>query len=491
MLQALSNDFLFSIIAFGVILIPAIIIHELGHFLTAKWAGINVLEFGIGFPPRMATLFRWGETDFTMNWLPLGGFVRPLGEDMVGPNVDDETDAVYADEKPKKSVYLSDRDELLARGVAEEDIKSVSDAKPLSRIVFMAGGAAANVLSAIVFFIIAALLGLPEIVAARIQVADFGESTVFAGTSVEADDAIERINGEYFDDYSEFFNTWLSLDDEATLSMRRPETNETYEVTIPAPAVSDVEGFILITAVMENTPAEQSQLVAGDVITGINGEPLAALQPAENLREHTQQAGGSSIEMTILRDGNTMQVTVTPDYNEGADEWRLGIGIMSIFRTDDGVQFRESTPQQELIPKPLPQAITYGFSQTYELLKLIVTLPAQIIDGAISPEEARPVSIVGISQIGGSFIQQSIEAKNPSIVLQFIAMVSIFLGTTNLLPLPALDGGRIVFVIIEMVRGKPVPAHIEGRVHQIGIVLLLALGVVVIIYDIINPLSIP
>ena len=153
------------------------------------------------------------------------------------------------------------------------------------------------------------------------------------------------------------------------------------------------------------------------------------------------------------------------------------------------MQFNEATPQQQLTPKPPGEAIAFGFSQTYEILELIVTLPAKLINGVISPEEARPVSVVGISQIGGSILQQSIAEGNPSIVLHFMGMISIFLGATNLLPIPALDGGRILFVIIEMVRGKPVPPHIENQIHYIGMALLLLLGVIVIFYDIFNPLD--
>src|SRR5215468_10685125 len=78
-----QNDLLSTIVAFILVLMPAIFIHELGHFLTAKAMGITVLEFGIGLPPRMKKLFTYKGTDYTLNWLPLGGFVRPLGEDMV------------------------------------------------------------------------------------------------------------------------------------------------------------------------------------------------------------------------------------------------------------------------------------------------------------------------------------------------------------------------------------------------------------------------
>ncbi len=79
----LTNDALSAIVAFVLVLIPAVLIHELGHFLVAKSVGITILEFGIGMPPRALKLFTRGGTDYTLNWLPLGGFVRPLGEDMV------------------------------------------------------------------------------------------------------------------------------------------------------------------------------------------------------------------------------------------------------------------------------------------------------------------------------------------------------------------------------------------------------------------------
>jgi regulator of sigma E protease len=175
----LNNNFLMSILAFALILIPAIIIHELGHFFAAKMIGVNVLEFGIGFPPRAARLFMWGETEFTLNWLPIGGFVRPLGEDMIGP-VGDETNFDDDDaEKPKNSAYITEREELMARGVPEERLLSVNQAKPLPRIFFMAAGALANFVSAIVFFFVAALVGIPVEVGARVQVVTIAPNSVF------------------------------------------------------------------------------------------------------------------------------------------------------------------------------------------------------------------------------------------------------------------------------------------------------------------------
>jgi regulator of sigma E protease len=260
-----------------------------------------------------------------------------------------------------------------------------------------------------------------------------------------------------------------------------------YDVTVPADAVNNISGQVLITIVMGDSPAEEAGIQAGDLVTTVNGDTLSSTMPSIDLIERTQSSANQEMVWTILRDGEIRQITVTPRDESG--QGQVGASIQSAFRTSDGVQIYEANPQQELTPKPLGEAVVFGFTRTYEIFELIVTLPAQIINGAVSAEEARPVSIVGISQIGGSIVQQSVQERNPSIALNFMALISIFLGITNLLPIPALDGGRIVFVLIEMVRGKPVPPHIEAQIHYIGMALLLLLGVIVIIYDIVNPLD--
>jgi regulator of sigma E protease len=238
---------------------------------------------------------------------------------------------------------------------------------------------------------------------------------------------------------------------------------------------------------MGDSPAEEAGIQAGDLVVTVNGEALNSANPTADLIERTQASANQQMRWSLLRDGDIRQVTVTPRGDSG--QAQVGVGIQSVYRIADGVQLYEANPQQELTPKPLGEAVAFGFTRTYEVLELIVTLPAKLINGVISAEEARPVSIVGISQIGGSIVEQSIQERNPSIALNFMALISIFLGITNLLPIPALDGGRIMFVLIEMVRGKPVPPHIEAQIHYIGMALLLLLGVIVIIYDIVNPLD--
>ena len=146
-LPAAASDIALAVIAFGIVLIPAIIIHELGHFFAAKLVGINVLEFGIGFPPRVRRLFTWGETEFTLNALPIGGFVRPLGEDMIGPAAEDKVKRDRVTLERRRSGYVrivTEREMLRLRGVDEQKMMSVNEAPALGRIFFMAAGSLAN-----------------------------------------------------------------------------------------------------------------------------------------------------------------------------------------------------------------------------------------------------------------------------------------------------------------------------------------------------------
>ena len=497
--QLLNNDFLISVLAFALILIPAIIIHELGHFLAAKWIGINVLEFGLGFPPRMVRLFRWGETDFTLNWLPIGAFVRPFGEDIVSGEDDpyeDDYDDEYEGDKAKHSPYITEREELIARGIPEDELMSVNDAKPIPRIIFMAAGATFNVISAILIFMVAAFLGYPVEIGARVQLAEIPEQSVFNQSAVSTGDAIERINGELFPTSEAFFDEFTALSGQnVTLDMRRLEDDTPYSIDV-TPTASSVRGFVLITVVMEDEPGHIAGLEAGDRVVGVDGETISAVDPVGDLIRQTNASAGEALTLNIERPLDeskgftTLDIQVTPR-EINPDEGRIGIGILSQFRTDDSVVYQDANPQIEYVPQSAGFSVQYGFARTWETLQLIASVPSRIIDGTLTPEESRPVSVVGISQIGGEFLKGSIRNGTPFLVLEFFALISIFLGITNLLPIPALDGGRIVFVIVEIIRGERVPPRIENVVHQVAIIILILLSIVLIFFDIINPIQLP
>ena len=131
----------------------------------------------------------------------------------------------------------------------------------------------------------------------------------------------------------------------------------------------------------------------------------------------------------------------------------------------------------------------YGLERTGEILRTIVEFPVRLLNRQTQPEENRNISIVGVSQLGGAFLQESIAEERPIMILNFMALISIALGMTNLFPIPALDGGRILFVIIEMIRGKPMAPEREGVIHLIGLAFLLSIGIIFILNDILNPIT--
>jgi len=493
-----GNDIFFAVIAFAIILIPAIIIHELGHFFAAKLVGINVLEFGIGFPPRVGRLFTWGETEFTLNWLPIGGFVRPLGEDMIGPVGEEKTkrDRETIRDRYESDEYITERDELRIRGIDDADMMSVNEAPPFGRIFFMAAGALANFATAMFLFFIVALIGLPTIVGGLTQVVSIPDNSIFSDTNVNVGDAIEKINGNRFDSFIQFYDVIEENDgQDLILSMIRNKTNEPYEVIV-RPSLAQRSGFVQITGVQEESPAFYAGIKAGDLVSHINSEAIPASgDPVAVLQEATRQHEGREMILTVLReyeDGTSeiLDLGVVPRINPPEGIGRMGILIRSQFGISDNTRFADAGFKSELIPQDIPSAISHSLSTTSNTFQLIASIPGRLFDGSLSGEDARPISIIGISKIGGDFIQRSIE-EGPGLLLNFIALISIFLGVSNLLPIPALDGGRIVFVIIEVIRGKPIHPETEGRIHQIGIMILLALGVLVMIYDVINPPSIP
>jgi regulator of sigma E protease len=480
----LGNDFLTGVLAFILVLIPAVIIHELGHFLAAKAVGITILEFGIGMPPRMLRLFRLDGTDYTLNWLPLGGFVRPIGEGIVSQGGDDETE--------------TDRAEAKQRGIASP--KSVFEAKPLERIFFMAAGSIANFLMAFVLLMMVALLGLPEVIGSRVFIADISPNSTLAGSGLQTSDVIETVNGQNFQSREEFAALLYESDGSITFRVRRADETSPVEVNTTLDVERD-DGQIsihpLVADVSEASPAQESGIQQGDLILSFNGEPINSFN---ELREATQANGGEPITLVILRDDEEREITIAPRFEEQDEQWRMGVvfaaaqdaQVDQMNATVDrivGITYVDSNPIERLQPQPLSVAIPYAWDQMGFVLNTIVSLPGQLIQGTLDPDLARPVGPAGIGQLGGFVLEQSVTNDRPGQFLQFIALVSLSLGLTNLLPIPALDGGRILFVLIELVRGRPIAPEREGMVHMVGLIILLSLMVLVTFNDIINPIT--
>ena len=475
----LGNNGLASLLAFALVLIPAVIIHELGHFFAGKSVGITILEFGIGFPPRIGRLFVWRGTEFTLNWLPLGGFVRPLGEDMVSQQGEEAENL--------------DRREANERGIPNP--KAVSEAKPLQRIFFLSAGAVANLVSAFILFMMIGMLGVRAV---GVDVVNIEPDSPLYTAGLRSGDIIQNINGEAFlpgeylrlSDMLDAITTDLqgqSGDVELTV-LRDADggSPETFSATYAPSDAATTEERVRVVSVLNGTPAQAAGIRAGDLITAFNGTPITSI---EQLQELTQENVGSDVELTLSRVGESVQTQIVPREDPPANEGSMGIGIEPAFHLSTLGMTYQPMLNRVIVNLSFFEALNYSGDRFVSLFATIASIPSAIIEGQISAQEARPVSIVGISQAGGEFLQASIEQSQPVIILDYIALISIALGLTNLLPIPALDGGRILFVLIEMVRGRPIPPEREGVVHLLGLIFLLSLTVVVIINDILNPIT--
>ncbi len=486
------TDTILAIAAFFVVLIPLILVHELGHFLAAKRVGITILEFAIGFPPRIRKIFTWGETEFTINWIPLGGYVRPLGEDMVRPldekATEDERTALLARHQEEKEGGQSDIAEARSRGVLNP--KAVNEIKPLPRIFFMAGGALANFVLAFLLFFIVAITGIPQPIGGSVGVVSTGTNSALAEAGLQPGDLVTDVNGAKFSDSNALIDTLYASTENSTLTVQRGENGERVEVVIPPLSQSSrepIQRLTLIAGTVPDAPGDAAGIQPGDIVEAFNGEPLDG---TEAFRARTRENVGREITLTIRRGNDVFDVSLTPRTNPPEGQGAIGIVINAILRDPGtGFLFLEGAQQEEIVPQPLIDSLRYGIQRIAEVISLTVRLPAQLLSGAVTAEEARPVSVVGMSQIGGFVLQQSIDQGRVGPILDFIAVISVALGFFNLLPIPALDGGRILFVLVEIVRGRPIAPEREGLVHLVGLALLLSLSVLVILNDVINPIT--
>jgi regulator of sigma E protease len=507
----LANDLLSALLAFAIVLIPSVIVHELGHFLAARAVGITVLEFGIGFPPRAARLFMWRETEFTLNWLPLGGFVRPFGEDMV-QTTDETQDGVVQqtatasgtvntepdDDTRRDDPLYTDRQVLAERGV--HNPTSVYDVKPIPRIFFMAAGALANFLFAVVVFILIGMIGLPTEVGTRLGLAVVDDESPVATAGLQQLDWITQVNGDWIESNQQFIQVLEdNLGQTVTLSLRRVQDDgETFgSTTLDVDVTEDflaawqaTDSYVRVTSISEESPAQLAGLEPDDLIFAFNGESIQdTFNPSQTLIDRTNVAAGSEITLTVLRDGEPIQINLVPREDPPPGQGRIGIGISSEYtRPDQTLTFVQGA-QIDYVPSPIGESIQYGVDTISEIFRRIAELPSRMASGNTQPGETRVISIVGVSQWGGEILQDSISENNITTLLRYIALISIALGFTNLLPIPALDGGRIVFALIELIRGKPIPPEREGYVHMIGLIFLLSLGILLIINDLANPVT--
>jgi regulator of sigma E protease len=346
-----------SILAFVIVLGVLVFIHEFGHFLLARLCGVGVEIFSLGFGPRLAGR-TVGRTDYRISGIPLGGFVKMVGE---------EPDA----ELPP------------------EDIPVAFNHKPVfQRILIVAAGPVFNLLLAVLIFFV-----------------------IFQVSGVSQREAV-------------------------------------------------------VGSVEKDTPAERAGLQADDKIVAINDEPVGDwLEMSQIIRE----SAGQTLSFSIVRDGTPFHVQIAPklttvpnDFNEETERYIVGINA-------GGEVFNQRL-------NPL-EALGQSVVQTWRITKLTVVSVAKLIAGSLSAETLG--GPIRIAQMAGEQAE-----LGPTNLIAFIAVLSINLAILNILPIPVLDGGHLLFFLIEAVRGKPVSIRVREMAQQAGLFVLLLLIVFVFYNDI-------
>jgi regulator of sigma E protease len=238
---------------------------------------------------------------------------------------------------------------------------------------------------------------------------------------------------------------------------------------VGAPALADPENAV-VSSVLPGTPAADSGLEPGDVILQADGADVLTI---DSLQKHTLDHLGEPIVLTIQRGDQIMDFTVIPRKSHPPDEGPIGITL---------------TPRTTIERHPWYEALWLGLEEVVTLTGFIITVPMQILRGLIPADLARPVGPVGVGQLVGDAVQFSLDTGWWFPVMQMMGTLSVALALTNLLPLPAMDGGRILFIVVEGIRGRRLDPAKEGMVHLVGMLLLVALMLFITWQDVVNPI---
>lgn len=475
-------NIILAILMLGIV----IFIHEFGHFIVAKANGVAVVEFSIGFGPKLFS-FKKGETEYCLKLIPFGGACLMLGDDIEAmfdggsdndDNDEDETQGGSRtnDSKPEiltdnKNAQTEDKDKkkaadkMLKSGYSTE--KSFENKPVWSRIAIIAAGPIFNFLLAYVLAVI--VIGSVGVDLCTVDVVEANSPAAEAG--LQEGDLITKVNNNNISFSKEYsFYKAYHADEEMNITYERDGEKHTAKV-VPEYRKSQVYRVgISITSdnsiaeVLDDSPAEAAGLKSGDIILSVDGKTLKEDLKISDVLAETKD---SEVDIVVKRDGGEQTFKITPQLVE-VEEYYTGF---------DSYGYRVKT-------NPL-ETVTYSFKEVGYWIETVVKSVGMMFTGKVSVNDLS--GPVGVVDAVNTVVEQSKPDGGWYVflnVINFMMMISANLGVMNLLPLPALDGGRLVFMLIELVRGKPVKKEHEGIVHFVGMVLLMILMVYILFKDI-------
>jgi regulator of sigma E protease len=451
-----------------------ILIHELGHYIASRLVGVEIEEFGFGLPPRAWTF-----------WRLAGHFLTKSGKRIEIPS-NFGLPFPWAELNGQQVKFTVDRleDKFVLRTltVVEEIQEKRPRVDPVNKEEILVGQNGE-------------IVHAQQATSVKTRTVEYGKTR----GALELDEAIRETHPG-----TEFTLNWLPLggfvrpkgenDPNVPGGLAAANPWKRLAVLLAGPAMNLIAGVIVysliftqagiptqvkLDQVMEGAPAALAGLQHGDTILSVNGQ---AISTVEGLRMLIRRNLDHPLNMIVERDGQTLEITATPlssRYKEGA----LGITMDPIY-----------TPADTWFDT-LPASLLATYEQSYEIL----SMPAQMARGFIDPEDGRFIGLKGIFELFKMALGIDTEsrASAPSepapaptyTTFYLIAILTISIGLFNLLPFPALDGGRIAFVLPELIIRRRVPPQFENAVHAAGMALLILLMIYVNVMDFVDPLQ--
>jgi regulator of sigma E protease len=444
---------LYKIVAFAITLGVLVVFHELGHYVVARLAGVKVLRFSIGFG-RIVWQRRFGRdrTEWALSSIPLGGYVK------------------MADEREG--------------AVAPEDLPRASNRQSVwRRIAIVAAGPIANLLLAVLLFTGTYVAGIPG---QRALLAEPPPASPAAAADVRGGDLVVAVDGEPVGSWQDL--RWRVVraqgHDSLTLTLARddePTAPVTRALSLAAMQTSDWEGNPLtmlglradlgppvVDQVLPGKPAERAGLHAGDRIAAVDGKPMSSPSDVATL---TNAHPGDTLVYRIVRGTATLDVPVTI---EAVDQNGRRVGQAGVrLRVDPQAAQRSAV----IVRYGLGEALVEGARKTWELSAFTVRMLGRIVTGDASLRNiSGPLTMADIAG-------QSAQA-GPLVFVSYLALISISLGVLNLLPVPLLDGGHLLYYLAELVKGSPVSDHAFEVGQRIGMAMLAVLMALALFNDV-------
>lgn len=430
----------------GILMLGVLVfVHELGHFWVAKLCGVKVLKFSLGFGPKLISK-QWGETEYLVCAIPLGGYVQMLGE---GGGEQGEEAELTAEEVTRSFAH-----------------KSVSQ-----RLAIVCAGPVMNLLLPLLVLPLSFMLGvqMPTYVEQQPCVGYVVPETAADKSGFVAGDCILSVNQGSVASWNDTNKAFVTnAGDALTFEVQRSGTTMSLRVAEDNNSLEGLQALGLLPQQMAQVgglqpgmPAEVAGIVAGDSILKIGSVEITSWY---DLKEVIQTVGQSPVEVLVDRNGEQLRFEMVPEQHAEGGAYLIGIA-----------------PLQDSTLKRFGPAAAFqeGAKRTWELIDLTLVFVQKLFTGSVSAKNiGGPITVV---QVAGQAAQTDLAS-----IFSVLAFISIQLGILNLLPIPILDGGHILFYLIELLIRRPVSVRAREMAQQVGMAMLLMLMVLAFYNDIVR-----